>query len=72
MAQFLWLGEGSPGMLAACHRLLHGDQCLLHELLQLFFHDLVEAFYLSLGFGMPWSEFFVYEPHFCFKLFEVF
>ena len=36
MAQFLWLGEVSPDMLVACHRLLPGDQCLLHELSQLF------------------------------------
>ena len=36
MVRFLWLGEVSRGMLKACHRLLHGDQCLLRGLSQLF------------------------------------
>ena len=36
MVRFLWRGEVSRGMLEACHRLLHGDQCLLHGRSQLF------------------------------------
>ena len=35
-------------------------------------HELVEALHLSLGFGMSWCDFFVCEPHFHCKLFEVF
>ena len=74
---FIWCGFcGGVRCLAVCLKHVIGCFMEINAFCtgdrSCFVHELVKAFYLSLGFEMSWRDFFVCKPHFCCEFFEVF